>query len=144
MSADRERVQKRLREALLPREEILEAYLFGSLARGDHQPHSDVDVALYVDTSRVPASAFGYEAELATILMRALSAGRVDIVVLNYASPLLYHRVLRDGVRLLARDLRATTAREGYALSRYLDWLPQQSKFDAALGERIRQGEFGR
>ena len=56
----------------------------------------------------------------------------IDVVVLNTAPPLLYHRVLRDGVRLLSRDLRATTTRAGQALSRYFDFLPQMEKMDAA------------
>jgi hypothetical protein len=40
--------------------------------------------------------------------------------------------VLRDGRRLLSRDLRATTTREGYALSRYCDYVPQLAKIEAA------------
>lgn len=40
---------------------------------------------------------------------------------------------LRDGQRILARDLRATTIREGYALSRYCDYVPQLAKIEAAL-----------
>ena len=30
------------------REEVLEAYLFGSRATGRAQPHSDIDVAVYI------------------------------------------------------------------------------------------------
>ena len=93
-----ERLLARLTQALVPRAEILEAYLFGSHARGQARPDSDVDVAVYVDETPI----------------------------------LLYHRVLRDGVRLLSRDLRATTSRAGHALSRYFDFLPQLDKMDAA------------
>ena len=39
----------RLTNALEGREEILEAYLFGSHARGEAQPHSDIDVAVCID-----------------------------------------------------------------------------------------------
>ena len=65
-------------------------------------------------------------------LMAGLGFNDVDVVVLNRAPPLLYHRVLRDGVRLLARDLRATTTREGRAVSRYCDFVPQLAKMEAA------------
>lgn len=122
----------RLAGALSPREEILEAYLFGSRARGQARRDSDVDVAVYVDQARVRASKWGYEADLTTDLMVALGTNDVDVVVLNRASILLYHRVLRDGVRILSRDLRATTTRAGQALSRYFDFLPQLDKMDAA------------
>ena len=129
--ADRSLVE-RLRRTLEPRTEILEAYLFGSHARGGAHRRSDVDVAVYIDKARAEAGRFGYQAELTTHLMDALGMNAVDVVVLNTAPPLLYHRVLRDGVRLLSRDLRATTTRAGRALSRYFDFLPQMAKMDAA------------
>ncbi|MGE0315784.1 MAG: nucleotidyltransferase domain-containing protein [Lautropia sp.] len=128
-----EALRSRLAAALDPRAEVLEAYLFGSQATGSAQLHSDIDVAVFVDASRCPTGGtFGYEADLTAALMAALGESRVDLVVLNRAPPLLYHRVLRDGIRILARDLRATTTREGYALSRYCDFVPQLAKIDAA------------
>ena len=134
----------KLRAFLEPREEVLEAYLFGSAAAGSAQAHSDVDVAVYLREPRPPASAFGYVADLTAALMHALRINRVDVVVLNEAPPLLYHRVLRDGVRILSRDLRATTTRAGQALSRYCDFLPQLEKIDAAHRARTEGGHFGR
>lgn len=127
-----ERLLTRLARALAPRDEILEAYLFGSHARGQARSDSDVDVAVYVDETAVDEGHWGYRAELATQLMTALGTEDVDVVVLNEAPILLYHRVLRGGVRLLSRDLRATTSRAGQALSRYFDFLPQLDKMDAA------------
>jgi predicted nucleotidyltransferase len=125
-------LEHRIAQALEPRGEVLEAYLFGSQATGRAQAHSDIDVAVYVSDPRAPGGGYGYAAELAAHLMRALGTNDVDVVVLNRAPPVLYHRVLRDGRRILARDLRATTTREGYALSRYCDFLPQLAKMEAA------------
>jgi len=87
---------------------------------------------------------FGYAAELSADLMAALGSNRVDVVVLNDAPPLLYHRVLRDGIRLASRDLASTTTREGQALSRYCDFQLQQRKVDAAASTRMARGDFGR
>lgn len=134
----------RLRDVLAAREEILDAYLFGSTARGAAQAHSDIDVAVYLGGPRSPESAFGYAADLTAALMRDLNTNRVDVVILNGCPPLLYHRVLRDGVRVLSRDLRATTTREGRALSRYCDFLPQLAKIEAAHRRRTAGGRFGR
>lgn len=135
---------KRLRDRLARHPEILEAYLFGSRARGDEAAHSDVDVAVYVDPARVPDSSFGYAAKLTAELVKALGSDAVDVVILNHAPPLLYHRVLRDGVRVLTRDPAATTTREGRALSRYCDYVPHLRKIDAAHAARIAAGHFGR
>ena len=134
----------KLRAFFEARAEVLEAYLFGSAAAGSAQAHSDVDVAVYLREPRPPASAFGYVADLTAALMHVLRINRVDVVILNEAPPLLYHRVLRDGVRILSRDLRATTTREGQALSRYCDFLPQLEKIDAAHRARTKGGRFGR
>jgi hypothetical protein len=141
---EREQLVELLGRFLDQRPEILEAYLFGSRARGDAQPHSDVDVAVFVDTNRLPLAPFGYAAALTTDLMGLLRHDRVDVVVLNDAPPLLYHRVLRDGQRIVSRNLAATTTREGRALSRYCDYLPHLRKIDRLLAERISSGRFGR
>jgi predicted nucleotidyltransferase len=142
MSADdRDQLVESLRRHLDARPEILEAYLFGSCARGQAQSHSDVDVAVYVDPVGLPDSPFGYAADLTAALATALGSDAVDLVVLNQAPPLLYHRILRDGVRVMTRDLAATTTREGRALSRYCDYVPQLRKTDAA---RVERGSGGR
>lgn len=133
-----------IRERLERRPEILEAYLFGSQARGEAMAHSDIDIAVYVDRERLLPAPWGYAAELITDLMSALGRNEIDVVVLNDAPPLLYHRVLRDGERLLSRDLAATTTREGYALSRYCDYLPHLRKIDRELDRRLEDGSFGR
>ena len=132
----------RLAEALAPRDEILEAYLFGSRARGRPRPDSDIDVAVCVDAGKARAlgGSWGYRATLTADLMAALRTNDVDVVLLNEAPPLLYHRVLRDGIRVLSRDLAATTAREGRALSRWFDFAPHSVRMDGvrrrAAGER--------
>jgi predicted nucleotidyltransferase len=59
--------------ALLPRAEILEVYLFGSLARGDDQAHSDVDVAVVVADAALDQPGLGYHAELGADLQQALA-----------------------------------------------------------------------
>jgi hypothetical protein len=122
----------RVARALEARPEVLEAYVFGSVARGEAQPHSDIDVAVYLDRGRGAGEGFGRAAELTAELMRALGTNRVEVAILNGASPLLYHRVLRDGIRVVSRDLAASTTREGQALSRYCDYVPQLAKIEAA------------
>ena len=125
-------LERRLARAPAPRDEVLEAYLFGSRASGGAQAHSDMDIAVFVTERALRRQDYGYAAQLTTHLMAALGSNEIDVVVLNRAPPLLYHRVLRDGRRILSRNLRATTTREGYALSRYCDFVPQLAKMAAA------------
>ncbi|MEO8277344.1 MAG: nucleotidyltransferase domain-containing protein [Thermoanaerobaculia bacterium] len=162
--ADRETLLVRLGAVLQSRPEVLEAYLFGSTARGESRAHSDIDVAVYLDPDspafgeltsgslqrdtlrREPAtpSLVARAAEIGAELGAVLGTNAIDVVALNSAPPLLYHRVLRDGIRIVSRDLQATTRRAGQALSRYCDYLPQLAKIDAAHHRRIAAGEFGR
>ncbi len=50
-TSDSVQIQARLREILEPRHEILEAYVFGSVSRGNAQSHSDLDVAVFIDAT---------------------------------------------------------------------------------------------
>lgn len=133
-----------LTRLLSGRSEILEAYLFGSQARGTAGPMSDVDVAVYVDPRVDTSAGFGLDAGIAADLMSGLGRNDVDVVLLNGADPLLYHRVLRDGIRLFARDRRQTAGRETYAFSRYFDFLPHLEKIRRAAQGRIEAERFGR
>ncbi len=137
-------IVERLRRYLAARPEVLDAYVFGSFARGSEEQHSDLDVAVFVDHTAAPRSPYGYRADLTTDLMQVAERDDVDVVLLNDAPPLLYQRVLRDGIRIVSRDLGATTVREGRALSRYCDYLPQLRKVEALHAARIARGAFGR
>lgn len=141
---DRRQALDGIRSALAARPEVLEAYLFGSLARDEAGPTSDVDVAVYLDEALAAPERNRTVFEIAAELMSRLGTNEVDVVALNGAPPLLYHRVLRDGERVVTRDLVATTRREGQALSRYCDWVPQLAKIEAAHRRRIDAGEVGR
>ncbi len=129
---DRAMLVARIASLLSPCEEVLEAYLFGSHAQGRAQSHSDIDVAVFIEERLAEAGPFGYRAALTTKLMAGLQTNDVDVLILNGAPPVLYYRVLRDGVRVVARDLAATTTREGQALSRYCDYVPQLAKIEAS------------
>ena len=43
---------ERITDVLSSRREILEAYLFGSHARGEGRVHSDIDIATHIAASR--------------------------------------------------------------------------------------------
>lgn len=134
----------KLSVALAARSEVLDGYLFGSVARGEAAAHGDLDVAVFVDRRALGLPGFGYQAELGAVLQQALGRSDVDVVVLNRAGPVLYHRVLRDAVRVLSRDLAATTTREGQALSRYCDYVPTLRAIEQQHRARIASGDFGR
>jgi predicted nucleotidyltransferase len=93
---DRDRLIATLRahsDASAP--EVAAAYLFGSVARGEGRPGSDVDVGVIM-AKGVPRSFEEFPMDLEGDLERAL--GRpVDLIVMNGAPVDLIHRILRDG-----------------------------------------------
>jgi len=58
ISLERGVVTEKIRATLELRPEVLEAYLFGSFARGEAGPTSDIDVAVFLDDA-LDASARG-------------------------------------------------------------------------------------
>jgi predicted nucleotidyltransferase len=89
------------------------AYLFGSRARGEAQPDSDVDVAVLLAPG-VPRGWPLAELKIQTAL-EALSPLSFDVISLADAPPDLVHRILRDGrvvhdadrARRIAFEIRA-------------------------------------
>lgn len=94
-------------------------YLFGSVARGEAGPDSDVDLGILFATdppATLAAPQFVLEGELERRLRE-----RVQIVALNRASADLVHRVLRDGRLVLDRDRAARIRFEVRSRNQYFD-----------------------
>lgn len=117
-------------------QDVVVAYLFGSMARGTQRPGSDRDVAVLVAGGADP-----HQRQLD--LSAALGEG-VDVVVLNVAPVTLAYRVVRDGVLLVCRDETARVRHRAETISRYLDTAPLRRALDAGLRHRLREGRFGR
>jgi predicted nucleotidyltransferase len=92
--------------AALDSEGVVAAALFGSQARGDAGPLSDIDVGVWVDPALTPTERFELVLDLSAAAARALGTDEADLVSLNDAPPLLGHRALREGTRLIDRDPR--------------------------------------
>ena len=95
---------ERLRRAFKGREQgVAAVYLFGSVARGESRPGSDLDVAVLLE----PAPECGTYESLRLDLRAELESDlgqEIDFVVLNHAPPDLNHRVLRDAVLVIEPD----------------------------------------
>jgi predicted nucleotidyltransferase len=98
------------------------AYLFGSVARGDAGPESDIDVGILF-AANPPATLGAPQFAIETALERLL--GRpVQVVALNRVSADLVHRVLRDGRLVLDRDRADRLRFEVRSRNEYFDLAP--------------------
>lgn len=121
-------------------DDIAFAYLFGSRARGEERPDSDWDIAVYLRDGLSSEERFALRLRLYAELD---DLGRVDVVILNDAPPLLAHRaimgrrlVVRDEVALVRFSVRTVAESED---GRYWRELHRQARI-----ERLREGTFGR
>jgi predicted nucleotidyltransferase len=113
--SERERIFSAVRECVLAAlPDVMAIYAYGSIARGDEWPSSDIDVAVLLPHGRSIGDLFG--------LMASISArvGRdVDVIDLRTVGDTLRGEVLRDGRTLFAADANALLDWEATAMSRY-------------------------
>jgi predicted nucleotidyltransferase len=128
----------------LDREGVVAASLIGSQARGRVSPLSDIDLAVWHDAELDSAARLRLRLDLAAAAVRALGTEEVDVVLLNGATPLLRHRAVRDGRRLLERDPRARVRFEARAMLDYLDTKPLREELARGQRHRLEEGRFGR
>jgi len=95
-------------------EGLVAVYLFGSVARGDDHPESDVDAALLASRPLDPVVRWELQERLAAAVGRD-----VDLVDLRAASAVLRVRVLADAAVLWSSGGAAREAFEAFALADY-------------------------
>ena len=126
-------LEERLRQVAASWPEIRLAVLFGSTARGESGPASDVDIGLILE----PYSAevrFRVDAQLGR------AAGKeVDTVLLDDAPPLLRFEVTRDGALLFEREEGLWTSFQAKAMVDWWDWAPTARMIQKAIIEDLRE-----
>jgi uncharacterized protein len=128
---DRDRLAQEIAQVFAARNEDAAAvYLFGSVARREDRPDSDVDVAVLYGKPVEPGLA-GLKLALAGDLEARLGR-RVDLVVLDKQSPDFVHRILRDGVLVIERNRSARIRFEVAARNEYFDVLPRLREYRSA------------
>lgn len=113
------------------------AYIFGSRARGDAGPLSDIDVAVYLDPACSPLD---YRLRLMEELARALGSERFDLVTLNDSSPVLKYEVVREG-RVVKEDKESRVEFEARSLGEYFDTEYLRKEQRAYLKEQLTCGD---
>jgi hypothetical protein len=123
---NREEIIRKLQAFFRDLPEVRFAYLFGSLSSQTHNDLSDVDVAVFVDSATLDKDNYyyGYKATLLADIMQLLKENRVDLVILNQATPLLSFHVVRYGMPIYEADRLSRIQFQAKAFSRYFDLLP--------------------
>lgn len=132
-----------IKNYLYEREEIIFAYIFGSVARGRENKLSDLDIAVYIDEAKKPkSSSFGYRSDLITDI-QPLSEREIDLIILNEVSISIAFSVLKDGKLLFAKSDEKRVEFHESVMRKYLDFLPMYKIQEEYLKNNIRKGDFG-
>ena len=121
---------------------IQSAYLFGSYARGQAAPFSDIDIGVMLDEPDHAARLAMYKPLLGDLMDR-LQMTDVDLAYVNDASPALAYNII-GGERLYAKDERARSRMETDVLARYFDETENEQEYFRFLKERILAGKMSR
>lgn len=136
-----------IKSTLLPRKEIVLAYLYGSFAKGISHPHSDVDVAILLDPDKNIYSKeypYGYSAGVLADLIKALHTNRVDLIVLNNAPPFLKFQVIRYGRLVFSRSEAKRIDFQVKTITKYNDVKRLIDIQHRYLSNRLKNGTYGK
>ncbi|MBL7074319.1 nucleotidyltransferase domain-containing protein [candidate division KSB1 bacterium] len=96
-------------------------YLFGSYARDDEGPLSDIDLAVFFDESLDKPKCSDLRLRLIGEIQRILKTDRLDLVDLNSSPLALHFKAIKEGKILFCRDELKRIRKEVRIMSLYFD-----------------------
>ncbi len=135
---DQSEIKDCLVDFLAERPEVKFAYLFGSAASGASGPLSDLDLAVCLDGR---LNSFKEHLRLSEALAKALKSEKFDMVVLNSATLVLKHEVIKNGI-ILKEDRSRRILFETRVLQEYLDTSYLRNVHYRYLRQQIEEGRY--
>jgi predicted nucleotidyltransferase len=133
-----DRLLKLLKNKLISEEKVCFAYLFGSQARQDAGKLSDIDIAIYLDHG---IDGFRYRLYLMEAIIKIVKNDKVDIIILNNATLLMCHQVVKNGV-VLKDDKRQRLDFETQVLGEYHDTEHLRNTQLSYMREQLKAGTY--
>ncbi|MCG2814017.1 MAG: nucleotidyltransferase domain-containing protein [Thermodesulfovibrionales bacterium] len=117
-----------LKNVLLQDDNIVFAYLFGGLTKGEVKDLSDIDIAVYLkDTGNLA----GYKLQLFDRLSNALGTSELDLVMLNTVSLSIAGRILQNKKLLIDKEPFRRHIYESVTLREFFDFKLKEDAFFA-------------
>lgn len=125
---------KKIRKALKEEKDVIFAYVYGSLGRGETD-FGDIDIAVFSDRSI--KDNLNYEVNLSRRLERVVGKP-VETRIINSMPLLLKSRLLKEGKLIFSRNRKKLLNFETNLISEYLDFSYLMREFD-----KKRLGNYG-
>jgi hypothetical protein len=123
-----------IKKILIEDENIIFAYLFGGLAKGDIYPLSDIDLAVYLKHTNELAA---YKLQLFNEITDVIGTSEMDLIILNTAPISLTGRILQKREVLVDKGPFSRHAFESLKLREFFDF---RMKEDSLLSRRYGRG----
>lgn len=124
--------------------EVILAYLFGSFVNRKNGRFHDIDIGVLLDPEAEEVldreTPYGYQSFLSTEIAHKLKYDLVDVVILNHASPLLLHRIIRTGKLIFCRSESQRMRFEVSSLKRFSDTKQIRKIKRFYMEQRIKKG----
>lgn len=123
-------------------EQIAVAYLFGSVARGQASPLSDIDIAILLQSPQDAAARFSLRLRVTKDIKALVRDRDIDVIVLDDVPLAVSYRVIRDGVVLNCNNEQLRIEWTASTVSRYLDFKPFIDRHEKTVLDRVRRGDL--
>lgn len=136
---------EQLREVFSGRPEVVAVYLFGSHARAEAGPLSDVDIGVLVDESNLAGKSLSdYRLDYIGIVMEVFQSDDIDAQVVSSESAYAFaYNVISEGKLILSNNESERIDREVRIINNYLDFLPFEKLYDEFMYKKIKEGTYG-
>ena len=111
------------------RSDVLFAYLFGGLSKGEPKPLSDVDIAVYLSEN---AECIQAKSEIIENLVDILRTDEIDVIILNQTSLSLSMNVLKNNRLLVDKKPFLRHTYQSLIFRKYFDF----NKFESNILKR--------
>jgi predicted nucleotidyltransferase len=108
-----------IKKLLIEDENIIFAYLFGGLAKGDVHPLSDIDLAVYLKYTDELAP---YKLQLFDKITDVIGTSEMDLIILNTAPISLIGRILQSRQVLVDKEPYSRHVFESLKLREFFDF----------------------
>jgi predicted nucleotidyltransferase len=111
---------------------VLFSYLYGSYARGDVHPFSDIDIGIYIETS-IPEKTLNIELSLGLEFDDVIGGGcNVDVRSINNMPLMMKGKIVTEGLLLYSRDDLLRVEFETNVRKTYFDFKPYILRYQKA------------
>ncbi len=116
---------------------IISAYLFGSMKSGNNSPLSDIDIAVLFNQG-LPGKEFrSYENKLYVNLLQYFKTDEIDLIILNDIPLSFQYEVVKDKRILYYSDFVKMIDFENRVILEYLDFKPYRDEYNKAFIEAM-------